>query len=488
MKKVFIAGATGFVGRRVLKELVNSDLKISVLLRNKFKLESDLRERVDIYEGDILDSGVLNSALKDVHTALYLVHMMGESEEYAERERNAAENFLKICIKNGVKRIVYLGGLGEKETCSKHLLSRYVTGEILSSAPEKVKTIWFRAGVIIGSGSASFEIIRSLVDKLPVMVAPKWVNTLTSPVFIGDVTRYIVSSVLTEKDIHGQIDIGMKPMTFKDMVLRTGKVMGLKRFMITVPVLTPRLSSYWLILFSPVNFMIAKELVMGLKSESVKSNNLAEEYFPEIQVTDFEEAVKISINEIERDQVISRWSDSSKGKKCDVPLVPGIAKAVYVDRYTSYIDEANAERLFEVCKSVGGENGWFALDFLWEVRGFIDKLIGGYGLNRGKRTAKDIRVGDVIDFWKVIDIVENKRLLLEAQMKVPGKAWLEFSISGNIFTQTAYFYPRGLGGRIYWYSMLVFHKIIFRMMMKNMIESVNRHSNASGTDRDPLSA
>lgn len=474
MKKIFIAGATGFVGRRVLKELINFDLKISVLLRNKFKLETELRKKVDIYEGDILDSGVLNSALKDVQTALYLVHMMGESEEYAEREKNAAENFLNTCIKNGVKRIIYLGGLGEKHTASKHLLSRYVTGEILCSAPEKVKTIWFRAGVIVGSGSASFEIVRSIVEKLPFMVAPKWVNTLTSPVFIGDVVKYIVSSVLTEKDIHGQVDIGMKPMTFKDMVIKTGKVMGLKRFMITVPVLTPRLSSYWLILFSPVNFMIARELVMGLKSESIKSNILAEKYFPEVKVTDFEEAVKISLNEIERDQVISHWCDSSKGKKCDVPLVSDIAKAVYVDRYTSYFDEAIGEKLFEVCKSVGGKNGWFALDFLWEIRGFIDKLIGGYGLNRGKRVTKDIRVGDVIDFWKVIDIVENKRLLLEAQMKVPGKAWLEFSIIDNIFTQTAYFYPKGLGGRIYWYSMLVFHKIIFKMMMKSMIERASK--------------
>lgn len=474
MKKIFIAGATGFVGRRVLKELINFDLKISVLLRNKFKLESELREKVDIYEGDILDSGVLNSALKDVQTALYLVHMMGESEEYAEREKNAAENFLNTCIRNGVKRIIYLGGLGEKNTASKHLLSRYVTGEILCSVPEKVKTIWFRAGVIVGSGSASFEIVRSIVEKLPFMVAPKWVNTLTSPVFIGDVVKYIVSSVLSEKDIHGKVDIGMKPMTFKDMVIKTGKVMGLKRFMITVPVLTPRLSSYWLILFSPVNFMIARELVMGLKSESIKSNILAEKYFPEVTLIDFEEAVKISLNEIERDQVISRWCDSSKGKKCDVPLVSDIAKAVYVDRYTSYFDEAIGEKLFEVCKSVGGKNGWFALDFLWEIRGFIDKLIGGYGLNRGKRVTKDIRVGDVIDFWKVIDIVENKRLLLEAQMKVPGKAWLEFSIIDNIFTQTAYFYPKGLGGRIYWYSMLVFHKIIFKMMMKNMIERASK--------------
>ena len=470
MKNVFIAGATGFVGRRVLRELLTRDVSVSVLLRNKFKLESDLRDRVLIYEGDIFDTDVLDRGLKDIEVALYLVHMMGEREEYAEREKASAKNFLHACIKNGVKRIIYLGGLGKKDTASKHLLSRYVTGEILCSAPEKVRTIWLRAGVIIGSGSASFEIIRSIVEKLPVMVAPKWVNTLTSPIFIEDVVKYIISSVFIEKSIHGQVDIGMNPITFKDMVMKTANVMGLKRFMLTVPVLTPKLSSYWLILFTPVNFMIAKELIMGLKSESVKSNDLAEYFFPEIRVTDFEEAVKISLGEIERDQVISLWCDSSKGKKCDVPLVSDIAKAVYVDKYTSYFDERFTEKLFEVCKSVGGQNGWFALDFLWQIRGLIDKLIGGYGLNRGKRASKDIRVGDVIDFWKVIDIVENKRLLLEAQMKVPGKAWLEFSIIDNVFTQTAYFYPKGLGGRIYWYSMLPFHKIIFKMMMKNMLK------------------
>ncbi|MEF3254346.1 MAG: SDR family oxidoreductase [Deferribacterales bacterium] len=471
MKKVFIAGSTGFVGRRVTRELLNfSDVRLSLLVRNKSKLESVIREKAEVYEGDIFDVNLLNIGLTGVDVAVYLVHMMGDSEEYLESEKKSAELFLDACIKNKVKRIIYLGGLGKKEFASKHLLSRYITGEILCSKPEKIKTVWFRAGVIIGSGSASFEIIRSIVEKLPLMIAPKWVNTKTSPIFIDDVINYILAAIFTEKDIHGQVDIGMNPMTFKDMVIKTARVMGLKRYMLTVPILTPRLSSYWLILFTPVNFMIAKELIMGLKSESVKLNNFAEKYFPEVSITDFEEAVRKSIWEIEHDQVISRWCDSSKGKHCDVPLVADIANAVYVDRYVEYFDEKYSEKLFEVCKSVGGKNGWFALDLLWEIRGLVDKLIGGYGLNRGKRTSDKIRVGDVIDFWKVIDIVDGKRLLLEAQMKVPGKAWLEFSIIDNMFTQTAYFYPKGLGGRVYWYLMFPFHKIIFKMMMKNMLK------------------
>ncbi|MCA1933802.1 MAG: SDR family oxidoreductase [Calditerrivibrio sp.] len=471
MKNIFIVGSTGFVGRRVLKELLKYDnISISLLVRNRSKVGISLQSNIRIYEGDILDSNILDKSLDGVDVAIYLVHMMGETEEYLEMEKKSAETFLESCIKKNVKRIIYLGGLGKKETASKHLLSRYLTGEILCSRPDIIKTIWFRAGVIIGSGSASFEIIRNIVEKLPAMVAPKWVKNKTSPIYIDDVVKYIVGAVFTDKDIHGQVDIGMPPMSFKDMVLKTAEVMGLKRYILTVPVLSPRLSSYWLILFTPVNFMIARELIMGLKSESIKIDNKAEEYFPEILVTGFNDAVNKSLFEIENDQVISRWCDSSKGKYCDVPLVSDVAKAVYVDRYFTTFDEKYSEKLFDVCKSVGGETGWFSLDFLWWIRGVLDKLVGGYGLNRGRRSNTDLRVGDVIDFWKVIDIVEGKRLLLEAQMKLPGKAWLEFSIIDNQFSQTAYFYPKGLWGRFYWYSMLPFHKIIFNMMMKNIIK------------------
>jgi hypothetical protein len=367
--------------------------------------------------------------------------------------------------------VIYLGGLGNKDNLSVHLKSRYLTGEILSSS-DKVDCIWFRAGVIIGSGSASFEIIRSLVEKLPVMVAPKWVNTLTSPIYIVDVINYLKTAILFDKSYSGKVDIGIKPMTFKDMLLKTAKAMGLKRYILSVPLLTPRLSSYWLILFSPVNFDIARELVMGLKHESVIENDVAKRLFPEIKITGFEEAVKKSIEEIENHQVISRWCDSSKGKICDVPFIPEISKAVYVDRYIAEIDEAKAENIFKVCKNVGGENGWFVLNILWSIKGLIDKLLVGYGLNRGKRSG-DLRLGDSVDFWKVIDLVENKRLLFQAQMKLPGKAWLEFSILDNTFSVTAYFYPKGLGGRIYWYAMLPFHKIIFKLMQKDILRQAD---------------
>lgn len=465
--KVMLTGSTGFVGRRLLNRISSENIEINLLVRNPDKLEQSIKERCNIFRGDTFDIEKLKEALSGVDVAVYLIHMMGQNEDYLSAEKKSAENFIKACEQCSVKRVIYLGGLGKKGFLSKHLESRYLTGEILSSS-EKVQCLWFRAGVIIGSGSASFEIIRSLVEKLPVMIAPKWVNTRTSPIFIEDVIHYLKEAIFTDYEKTVQIDIGMNPMTFKDMILKTAKVLGLKRYIVTVPVLTPKLSSYWLILFSPVNFDIAKELVMGLKYESSLENDNAKKIFPKIVVTDFEEAVRKSIEEIKKNQVISRWCDSSKGKVCDVPLVPEIGKAIYVDRYIVKFNKEKTIRLYNVCKSVGGENGWFVLNFLWSIRGLIDKLIGGYGLNRGKRSG-DLRIGDSVDFWKVIDLRENQRLLFEAQMKLPGKAWLEFSIQDDIFSITTYFYPKGLGGRLYWYVMLPFHRLIFKMMQKDIL-------------------
>ncbi len=476
MKTVLLTGATGFVGRRLLYSLLKENIKIRLLVRNKSKLEYSIFEKCEVYEGDTFNLPLLEEALKDADVGVYLIHMMGQSKDYEDKERISAENFRKACEKAGVKQIVYLGGLGELKDASPHLRSRYLTGQILSSNPQKVKVAWFRAGVIIGSGSASFEILRNLVEKLPIMITPRWVNTPTCPIFIDDILEYLKAAILSDSLIHDKIDIGLSPMTFKDMMLQTAEVMGLKRIIINVPVLTPRLSSYWLILFTPVNFALAKELVLGLKSKTVKTNNNAERYFPHIRTTAFKIAIRKSLQEIEKAQVISRWCDSSKGTICDVPMVPDISRAVYVDIYKRKFDPSKARDLFEVCKNLGGQKGWYALNFLWALRGFIDKLIGGYGLNRGRRSSKNLRVGDVIDFWKVISINEGHRLLLEAQMKVPGKAWLEFSISEDNFFQIAYFYPKGLWGRIYWYLFFPFHRIIFSMMADKIVKEANKQA------------
>jgi uncharacterized protein YbjT (DUF2867 family) len=474
MKTVLLTGATGFVGRRLLYNLLNESIKIKLLVRNKNKLENYILQRCQVYEGDTFNIPVLQEALKGVDVAVYLIHMMGKDENYLELEKQSAENFRVCCERNKVKQIIYLGGLGEFKDASTHLKSRFLTGKILSEKPENVSVAWFRAGVIIGSGSASFEIIRNLVEKLPLMITPKWVNTETCPIYIDDVIEYLKSAIFHEIPIHSMIDIGMSPMTFKEMLIETAQVMGLKRIIIGVPVLSPRLSSYWLVLFTPVNYELSKELVLGLKTKTVKINDYAERYFPHIKITPFKEAVKKAMEEIEKNQVLSRWCDSSKGLECDVPKIPEISKAVYRDTYIRQIKKTDSSKIFDVCKNLGGQKGWYALNFLWGIRGLIDKIFGGYGINRGRRQSEEIRIGDVIDFWKVIDLIEGKRLLLEAQMKLPGKAWLEFLIDGEIFTQTAYFYPKGLLGRVYWYCFLPFHKLIFRMMIDKIIEEAKK--------------
>ncbi len=474
MKTVLLTGSTGFVGRRLLYSLLNEDLRIRLLVRNKNKLEYSIINKCEIYEGDTFNTALLEESLKDVDVAVYLIHMMGKGKDYEAKEKESAKNFRIACEKNSVKQIIYLGGLGSLSDASPHLRSRYLTGQILSANPEKVKVAWFRTGVIVGSGSASFEILRNIVEKLPIMITPKWVNTPTCPIFIDDVIEYLKAAILSPQPIHDVIDIGMPPMSFKEMMLQTAEVLGLRRIIIGVPVLSPRLSSYWLILFTPVNFELARELVLGLKSKTVKENSNAEKYFPEIRVKAFKVAIRKSLHEIEKSQVISRWCDSSKDTVCDVPKIPEISKAVYVDTYIKKIDQSIAGHIFEVCKNLGGQKGWFALNFLWQIRGLIDKIAGGYGLNRGRRSSLNLRVGDVIDFWKVIDIVEGNRLLLEAQMKIPGKAWLEFTITKDLFVQTAYFYPKGLWGRFYWYLFLPFHKLIFSMMINKIIQKASK--------------
>ncbi|MBF0573685.1 MAG: SDR family oxidoreductase [Desulfamplus sp.] len=483
---VLITGATGYVGRRLKQLLIKkNDINIRLMVRDRNKLDpsihaKELQGEIEIVEADTFNPDSLVNALQNIEVAFYLIHSMRDkNSDFAVKDRKSAEDFRDACIASGVKRIIYLGGLGEKESASKHLLSRIETGEILSACKDKIQTIWFRAGIIIGSGSVSFEIVRHIIHKLPIIIAPKWVNTITQPIAIDDVLAYLESAITADIEGNVIVDIGTYPMNFKQMMQETAKVMELERFLIPVPVITPKLSSYWLILFTPVPLEIASALIEGLKSETILLNAHAKRYFPTIKPMPFNEAVKLAIDEMENRQVISRWCDSSEDKSCeltdfDLPSVVGeSAGAVLRDVRTFSIGKVSTDKLFESVCSLGGDNGWFAFNFLWEIRGVIDKLSGGVGLNRGKRATKNLRIGDAVDFWKVADIRYGKRLLLAAQMKLPGKAWLEFDINSarGILVQTAHFHPRGLIGRIYWYSMLPFHNIIFQMLGRKIVEN-----------------
>jgi uncharacterized protein YbjT (DUF2867 family) len=469
--KILLTGATGYIGRRLKQELLKDDtISLRLFVRNANKIREHVRKKVEIVEGDTFDKDALKKATHGVDVAYYLIHSMGTKGDYKRLDRISAENFRDACIEGGVKKIIYLGGLGVKETASKHLLSRIETGEILSARPDDIQTIWFRAGVIIGSGSASFEIIRNLVQKLPVMITPKWVWTKTEPIAVTDILRYLKDAKDISVDGNLIVDIGSEIMSFRDMLLKTAKVMKLSRVLVPVPVLTPKLSSYWLILMTPIPFSIASALVEGLKSETVIQNDNARRYFPHITPFSYEEAVRNALREIENRHVISCWCDSSAKEVCDIKHQDDTSQAILVDRKEYSFRSLSPHSVFSSIITIGGHRGWFRYNTLWEVRGLFDKFIGGYGINRGRRDEQDLRVGDSLDFWKVVDLKKDKRLLLVAQMKVPGKAWLEFTIDNNILTQTAYFYPKGLWGRLYWYLMLPFHYLVFEDIAQSIIK------------------
>jgi len=468
---VLLTGATGYIGRRLKERLLEDEnIRLRLFVRNEKKIRDKYRDRLEIFEGSTFDRESLRRALEGADVAYYLIHSMGARGDFEKLDRLSARNFLDACIARKVQRIIYLGGLGRKETASKHLLSRIETGEILSSRPDSIQTILFRAGIIIGSGSASFEIIRNLVQKLPLIITPRWVHTKTQPISVINVLEYLFQAKNIDTEENLVVDIGSDQMSFKEMLLRASRIMGLRRTLIPVPLLSPRLSSYWLMLMTPVSNRIASALVEGLKSETVIQNDNAMRYFPHISLLSYEDAIKAALTDIEKKQIVSRWCDSSAEEACDIKDQDRIEAAVFVDKKNYAFGEIPSEIIFASVQSIGGENGWFGYDWLWKLRGLIDKLIGGPGLNRGRRDPVTLRVGDSLDFWKVADLKKDKRLLLFSQMKVPGKAWLEFSLEERALFITFHFIPKGLWGRLYWFLTKPFHILISSDLAKGIIK------------------
>lgn len=472
-KTVLITGATGYIGRRLKHRLLDKNkYNIRLFVRNRLKVQVAHIDKMEIHEGTTFEIELLEKALDSVDTAFYLIHSMGSKENYSDLDRKSAENFRKACIKSGVRRIIYLGGLGVKESASEHLLSRIETGEVLSAEPDKIQTIWIRAGIIIGSGSASYEIVRNLLQKLPVMITPLWVRTKTQPVGIEDVISYLEDSISLEYTENLVVDIGSERLSFQQMMKQAAEVAGLKRFLIPVPILSPRLSSYLLILFTPIPYRLASALVEGLKSETVLQNDNAKRYYPQIIPLPFKEAVARANKKLELNQVISRWCDSSGKEACDIKdfndPVGGVLRDI---RIVPYNNGENAEDVFRSACEVGGPNGWFKYNVLWKIRGFFDKITGGYGLNRGRRQPRELRLGDAVDFWEVADIKEGKRLLLYAQMKLPGQGWLEFDCQPDQLVQTAHFIPSGVLGRLYWYSIIPMHYLVFNDLARTVVSA-----------------
>ncbi len=475
---ILLTGATGYIGRRLKHKLLEDDnIDLRLLVRHSGALGESARERTEVFEGSTFDTGFLDNVMKGVDIAYYLIHSLGQ-DDYAERDRISAKNFREAAVKAGVKKIIYLGGLGVVNSdTSEHLLSRIETGEILSADAENIDVIWFRAGVIIGSGSASFEIIRNLIQKLPIMITPKWVRTKAQPIGVEDVIDYLEQArtdTLTGSHI---VDIGSEQLCYQEMMQQCSEVMGLKRLIIPVPFLSIGLSSYWLNIFTPVPFNVAASLIKGVRSEVIVQNDNASKLFSEIHPASFKESISKALLEAEENQVISRWSDRGNDV-WETDHKDSIANAVFIDRQILPLEGLNAHDVHRSYIGIGGENGWFSYDWLWEFRGFFDKLSGGAGLNRGRRSQNELRVGDSLDFWKVIDIQEDERLLLYAQMRVPGKAWLEFKIHEGNLIQSAYFLPKGVLGRLYWYALVPLHYFVFKDMIRSVLNKAKTISDS----------
>ena len=474
MAKVIVTGSNGFIGKRLIYQLLEQGHEVYALVRVKgTKFKSAAPSLLHFIYGDIRDLSTMEPFPQDIDAAYYLVHSMGSVvQNLVETETDIAKNFITAIEKTHCKQVIFLGGIIEDETkLSPHLSSRLSVEKVLRSS--KVPSTILRASIIIGSGSASFEIIRDLVEKLPLMIAPRWLRNYCQPIGIRDVLFYL-TGVLLKQPCLGQVyDIGgPEAMSFEEILLRYAKFRKLKRYIFNVPVLTPRLSSYWLVLITSVRFSICSYLVESMRHDTRKLNRQIDTDLPHVCIS-YEEALQLAFQKISQNEIVSTWMDAWNIEKIHGDLqnyveVPeeGCLKDIQVVPLAISFEEAKKK-----IWSIGGDKGWYSLNWAWAIRGMIDKLIGGAGLNRGRRHPTEIQVGDSIDFWRVLQADDkNGHLILYAEMKIPGEAWLEFEInkSKSVLKQTATFRPKGIWGRIYWYLFFPFHWIIFRNMAKSL--------------------
>ncbi len=471
--KILLTGTTGYIGKRLLPILLAEGHEVICCVRDKKRtdLSNFVGENIKIIQLDFLDEKSLDVIPKDIDVAYYLIHSMSVStNDFDTLEEISATNFRNSIQKTDVKQVIYLSGIVNEEELSKHLSSRKNVEDILGSGTYNLTTL--RAGIIVGSGSASFEIMRDLVEKLPIMVTPKWLNTKSQPIAIRNVLEFLKGVMLNEYTYNKSFDIGGPEIfTYKEMLLTFAEVRNLKRTIITLPIMTPKLSSYWLYFVTSTSYRLAINLVDSMKVEVIcKENDLAERL--QIKLIPYKEAVKLAFDKIDQQDVISSWIDAQSSNV----LAKGISNLIEVPTFGCFQDKRekavrNEKETVDKIWAIGGENGWYYGNFLWAMRGFMDKLSGGIGLRRGRKSHTKLSVGDALDFWRVLYAdKEEKRLLLYAEMKLPGEAWLEFKIENNTLYQTATFRPLGLWGRIYWYAVLPFHGLIFKGMMNKLTE------------------
>lgn len=470
--KILLTGATGYIGKRLLPILVTQGHEVICCVRdkNRFYCPEEFRKNVSVIEVDFLKIETLTAIPTNIDAAYYLIHSMSDTDEnYDDLEKLSAENFVYSIDKTAATQVIYLSGIVNDKSLSKHLSSRKKVEDVLNYGKFALTTL--RSGIIVGSGSASFEIIRDLVNKLPVMITPKWLNTKCQPIAITDVLEFLSKCLKNPFTYNKSFDIGGPDiLTYKEMLLGFAKAKNLKRWIYTVPIMTPKLSSYWLYFVTSTSYKLASALVSSMKVEVVCSDNVINDLLGVNPMT-YEHALSRALIKVNEDKVASSWKDSLVSGRFNSNMSEFLKvpkKDCYIDRRKKQIE--NRDFTIEKIWSIGGENGWYHGDWLWNLRGFIDKLYGGVGSKRGRTNKHDIHSGDALDFWRVLYAnKEEGKLVLYAEMKLPGEAWLEFKIIHNTLYQSATFKPKGIWGKLYWYAILPFHGFIFNGMLNKLI-------------------
>ena len=469
--KILLTGATGYIGKRLLPALLEEDHEVVCTARDQSRFYSPWQtsRKLSVVQVDFLSPDTIENIPDDIEVAYYLIHSMSATTgNFEKMEQESATNFRNGIVSKKIKKVIYLSGIVNDQHLSRHLRSRKNVEVILADGPFQLITL--RAGIIVGSGSASFEIIRDLVEKLPIMITPRWLHTNSQPIAIRNVIQFL-KGVLSLNDTASQaFDIGgPEVLSYKQMLLKFAGVRQLKRLIFTIPIMTPRLSSYWLYFVTSTSYKLAVNLVNSMKVEVIGKPNKLHEHL-KIEMIDFESAIRMAFDKIEQKEVLSSWTDAQSSNV----LTPGISRLIEVPIFGCYRDKKkrtviNEQQTIHKIWSIGGQTGWYYGNWLWGFRGFLDKLIGGVGLRRGRKNPSEINAGETLDFWRVLYANKlEKRLLLYAEMKLPGEAWLEFKIEKQKLHQIATFRPLGIWGRLYWFLVLPFHYFIFNGLINKL--------------------
>lgn len=480
LPRILVTGPTGYIGGRLVPRLLDEGYSVRVLSRDPRRLQGrPWLEKVQVVEGDAFKPQSLRAALGDIDVAYYFIHSLYGGSDFHQKDLTAARNFGAAAGESQVKRIIYLGGLGDPESnLSPHLRSRQLTGEALRKAGVAVTE--FRAAVIVGSGSASFEMIRYLTERIPLMICPRWVFTRIQPIAISDVLAYLAATLKVPESMGRIIEIGgADVLTYGDTMLAYAKVRGLRRVMIRLPVLTPGLSSHWVHWVTPVSAKIARPLIEGLRNEVVVSDDLARKLFPQIRPMEYESSVTLALSNLNAGKVETSWTDALATSQRDGQATTLTVREGMMIKSWKKAVASSPQAIYRVCASLGGRRGWLYANTAWRLRGILDQLLGGVGLRRGRRHPHELRVGDAVDFWRVEEVDVSRILRLRSEMKAPGVLWLQFQVKPyqreeTILTQTLFYAPRGLLGLLYWYLSYPLHALVFSGLIVKLAEQAEK--------------